>query len=96
MDLKEGQQNPLVVAAASMDIFAGAQVSREERELVAMRGEKVADDWRDDPRLQMPAADPESAAEAANAAGSYEGFLKAFGGPPPLQAVPDLPPEDGG
>lgn len=95
MELKAGQQNPLVEAAASIDIFAAPGTSPEERELDAMRGEKVADDWHDDPRLQMAPAAPESGVEAANVAGSYEGFLKAFGGPPPLQAVPDLPPEDG-
>jgi hypothetical protein len=103
---KHGGRNPLVDAAASLSIFAGAtpeerreleldSISPEEQELRAMRGEVVAQDWRDDPRLQKPVpADPGKGVEAANATGSMEAFTQMFGGPPVLQAVPDLPPED--
>lgn len=91
-------KNPLVEAARDIDIFAGqsARDRERERELDAIRGEKVADDWRDDPRLARPvAADPESGVEAANAAGSFESFMKAFDpSGTHLQAVPDLPSED--
>lgn len=65
--------------AQSIDIMGG---SRDE-ELDAMRGPKVADDWRDDPRLSQQAADPEQGVEASNASGSYEAFASMFGGMPP-------------
>jgi hypothetical protein len=103
---KYGGRNPLVDAAQELSIFAGAtpgqrrelgldDTSPEQQELDDMRGEVVARDWRDDPRLQKPVpADPGKGVEAANAAGSYDAFLQAFGAPPVLQAVPDLPPED--
>lgn len=90
-------KNPLVEAAKDIDIFGGQSAYEREREaeLDAMRGEKVADDWRDDPRLQQAAADPESGVEASNAAGSFESFMKSFDpSGTHLQAVPDLPSED--
>jgi hypothetical protein len=98
---KHGGRNPLVDAAQDISIFAGASPRERqelELELEAMRGEKVADDWRDDPRLQKPVpADPERGVEAANAAGSFEGFMKFFDpAGAHLQAVPDLPPDEAG
>ncbi len=81
VDTKQtGGKNPLVELAQSIDILGGAG-----QELDKIRGEKVADDWRDDPRLQRPvAADPEAGVEASNAPASYEGFLAMFGGGSPL------------
>jgi hypothetical protein len=93
-------KNPLVEAAREIDIFAGSSPEHlaRERELDELRGEVVAADWRDDPRLQKPvAADPERGIEAANADGSFESFMRAFDpGGAHLAAVPDLPAEDGG
>lgn len=77
---KSGGRNPLVDAAAGIDVFAGAG---RDRELDALRGEKVADRWEDDPRLQDQrpvAADPEQGVEASNPEGSYEQFLMLMGG----------------
>lgn len=68
--------------AQAIDLLGGK--TDAERELEAMRGPKVADRIEDDPRLQASRpADPEHGVEAANAAGSYEGFLRKFGAPPP-------------
>ena len=80
VDTKQtGGKNPLVEMAQSIDIMAGQDEA--ERELAAIRGEKVADDWRDDPRLQRPVpADPGKGVEASNAPASYEGFMAMFGG----------------
>lgn len=50
MDLKNGQRNPLLEAARAIS-FTGEKTP-EERELEAMRGPVVAEDYRDDPRLQ--------------------------------------------
>jgi hypothetical protein len=50
----------------------------------------VADDYRDDPRLQVHKpvpADPDKGQEAENAAGSFEAFLSMFGG----GAIPAMP-----
>jgi hypothetical protein len=78
---KHGGRNPLVELAAAIDITGSR--TEEERQLDALRGEQVAADWRDDPRLQQVAADPEQGVEAANAQGSYEAFMTMFGAPPP-------------
>lgn len=96
---KHGGRNPLVDAAVRLSIFGGGETPEQqeiERELDEMRGEVVAQDWRDDPRLQRPVpADPERGVEAANAAGSFEGFMRAFDpAGAHLQAVPDLPPDE--
>jgi len=73
---KTGGKNPLVELAHAIDIMSSGEPD-------PIRGEKVADDWRDDPRLQRPvAADPEAGVEAENAQGSYEGFMMMFGGSP--------------
>ena len=80
---KHGGRNPLVDAAMDLDILGGR--TDAERELDAIRGEKVADRIEDDPRLAAKvAADPEHGVEADNGAGSYEAFLTMFGGPPPM------------
>jgi hypothetical protein len=76
---KTGGKNPLVELAQAIDIMGSPQ----DKELDAMRGPKVADDWREDPRLSQQAADPEHGVDASNAAGSMEGFMAAFGTPPP-------------
>lgn len=80
---KTNGRNPLVELAQSIDILAPPSA------LDQLRGERVADDWQDDPRLapRVP-ADPESGVEAANSPGSYEAFAAMFGaqrppGPPP-------------
>jgi hypothetical protein len=75
---KTGGRNPLVDAAKELDIFGGK--SGRDKELDAIRGEKVADDWRDDPRLAPVAADPEKGVEASNASGSFEAMLAMMGG----------------
>lgn len=79
---KTGGKNPLVELAQSIDILGGK--SPEEQELDRIRGEKVADRIEDDPRFAKVAADPDTGTEAANGQGSYEAFLMAFGGPPPM------------
>lgn len=79
---RHGGKNPLVELAASIDIFGGK--SPEERELDRIRGPKVADSVQDDPRFGKVAADPAAGVEADNGQGSYEAFLTAFGGPPPV------------
>ena len=79
---KTGGKNPLVELAQSIDIMGDPR----DAELDAMRGEKVADDWHDDPRLAQQAADPAHGVEASNAAGSFEAFTAMLGGamsPPP-------------
>jgi len=76
---KTGGKNPLVELAMDIDVFA-------QPALDAIRGEKVADDWRDDPRVAPQPADPDTGQEASNAAGSFEAFLGAFGAPPPAAA----------
>lgn len=53
MELKQGDKNPLLEAAQAISITGGK--TPEEIELEALRGEKVADDWRDDPRFAKPA-----------------------------------------
>lgn len=78
---RSGGRNPLVELAQSIDILDGK--SDAERELDAMRGPRVADDWRDDPRLAQVAADPEHGVEAANSPGSFEAFSAMFGMPMP-------------
>jgi hypothetical protein len=70
---KTGGKNPLVEMAHAIDILGGGEPD-------PIRGEKVADDWRDDPRLQATPADPDAGQEASNPGGSYEGFLAMFGG----------------
>lgn len=79
-----GGKNPLVELAQDIDIMG----SPRDRELEAMRGEKVADRIEDDPRLAAQPADPEHGVEASNASGSYEAFASMFGG--------SIPPEGGG
>lgn len=75
---KTGGKNPLVEMAQAIDILRPPDAELDE-----LRGEKVAENWEDDPRLQRPvAADPEAGVEAANATGSYEGFMAMFGGSP--------------
>lgn len=73
--------------AMEIDILGGR--SEAELELDRIRGEKVADRVEDDPRFNRVAADPAQGVEAANAGGSYEGFMAMFGG---NQHV-ELPPE---
>lgn len=73
---KTGGKNPLVELAQSIDVFAQPGTD-------AIRGEKVADDWRDDPRVAAQPADPDTGQEASNAAGSMEAFFGMLGGPPP-------------
>jgi hypothetical protein len=74
-----GGKNPLVELAQAIDIMG----SSRDTELDAIRGEKVADDWREDPRLSQQAADPGHGVDASNAAGSMEAFMGSFGTPPP-------------
>ena len=80
---RTGGRNPLVELAQSIDILAAPG------DLDQLRGERVADNWEDDPRLApRVSADPENGVEAANSPGSYEAFAAMFGaqlpsGPPP-------------
>jgi hypothetical protein len=81
IDFKQsGGRNPLVELAQSIDILGGQ--TDAERELEAMRGPVVAQNWRDDPRFGQVAADPEHGVEAANSPGSFEAFAAMFGGLP--------------
>jgi hypothetical protein len=83
VDTKQhGGKNPLVEAAASIDIFGDK--SPEEQELDRIRGPRVADSVEDDPRFGRVAADPGAGVEASNGSGSYEAFLSLMGGPPPM------------
>lgn len=75
---KTGGRNPLVEAVKEIDVFAG-QPDRD-RELDAIRGEKVADRLEDDPRFQRVAADPSRGVEAANGTGSFEALMTLMGG----------------
>jgi hypothetical protein len=61
----------------SLDITEGAgrEMSAEEAELYALRGEKVADRIEDDPRFARVAADPGKGVEAANGSGSFEALM---------------------
>jgi hypothetical protein len=80
VDTKQyGGRNPLVEAASAIDIFGKA-----DAELDRIRGPKVADRVEDDPRIGMTRADPDKGVDAANSAGSFEAFMTAFGGPPPV------------
>lgn len=88
---KHGGRNPLVDAAQELDIF-GTKTQRD-RELDELRGEVVAADWKDDPRLQRPvAADPVNGVEASNPDGSFEAFMGMMGGGP----RPAMPQVNGG
>jgi len=77
MNLGKGEVNPLIEQAARID-FLGSP----DTELDDIRGEKVADDWRKDPRLAPQAADPAQGVEASNAEGSFEAFMTMFGAQP--------------
>jgi hypothetical protein len=57
MELKKGQSNPMLDAAQAISITGGPEKSPEEIALDEMRGEKVADDYRDDPRLKSKKED---------------------------------------
>lgn len=46
-----------------------------------MRGEKVADDVKDDPRFSMVEADPVRGVEASNGVGSFESLMGGWGSP---------------
>jgi hypothetical protein len=74
-----------------VELAQGISILPDEREqaLAGMRGEVVASDWRDDPRVAAQAADPANGVEASNAAGSFEAFASMFGG------IPAAPPEEG-
>jgi hypothetical protein len=90
IDTKEhGGRNPLVDMAQQLDILGGR--GERDAELDAIRGEKVADDWRDDPRLAPVAADPAKGVEAANPSGSFEAMIAMFGGgmggPPAMPGI---------
>jgi hypothetical protein len=91
---KTGGRNPLVDAALELDIFGGARTEAEleaERELDAIRGEKVADHWQDDPRIAPVGADPDKGVEASNPDGSFEAMLRMMGGggmgPAPMPGI---------
>jgi hypothetical protein len=71
---EDGQRNNPMLAAARAISFLGGK-SQEADELDAIRGEKVADDWREDPRLQMVPADPDKGIEASNPGGSFEKLM---------------------
>lgn len=79
MNLEGGKKNPIVTAAQEID-FLPAQTGPSE--LDQLRGEKVADDWRDDPRLA-----PQGGDDPSNADGSFEAFMNMFGGNAPLSAM---------
>ena len=76
---KHGGRNPLVDAAQDLNVFGK---SDRQRELEKVAGEQVAADWHDDPRLHAQAADPAQGVEASNPEGSFEAFIRMFGGPP--------------
>lgn len=80
MELKQGQKNPMLEAVQAISITG--EKSPEEIELERMRGEKVADDYRDDPRFaedKMVMADPEKGVDAANPKGSFEALMAGWG-----------------
>jgi hypothetical protein len=84
MELKQGQKNPMLEAALAISLTGemSPEEAERERELDAMRGEKVADDYRDDPRLkkeQMVLADPVKGVEASNPSGSFEALMGGWG-----------------
>lgn len=87
---KTGGKNPLVEAVKDIDVFAGQADSERDRELAAIRGEKVADSIEDDPRIvRRVAADPARGIEAANPSGSFEAMVAMLsGGPKP--AMPGI------
>lgn len=62
----------------SLDItegMEGRELTAEEVELHAVRGEKVADRIEDDARFAMVKADPGKGVEAANGSGSFESLM---------------------
>ncbi len=75
---EHGGRNPLVDMAQELDILGGRSVA--EKELDAIRGEKVADRIEDDPRFSRVPADPGKGVEAANPDGSFEAMMRMFGG----------------
>lgn len=85
---KTGGRNPLVDMAQQLDFLGGR--SEEERELDAIRGEKVADRIEDDPRFAPVAADPDKGVEAANPQGSFEAMIRMFGGGMGPAAIPGI------
>jgi hypothetical protein len=62
------------------EISIFGEKTSEERELDAIRGEKVADRAADDPRFALVPADPERGVEASNAGGSFEALMSGWGG----------------
>lgn len=80
MDLDKGKKNPLIEAVTQIDVFGLPDTI--DKDLEAMRGERVADNWEDDPRFSKAQADPDKGIEAANPPGSMEAFLHSFGVPP--------------
>jgi hypothetical protein len=87
---KTGGRNPLVDMAQELDLLGGK--SARDRELDAIRGEKVADRAEDDPRLQLKPvpADPAKGVEAANPQGSFEAMIRMLGGGMGPPAMPGI------
>jgi hypothetical protein len=85
MDLKGGEKNPIVAAAQEIDFMPSPGALSKLGELDKLRGEKVADDWHDDPRLAPQPAGADK--DASNADGSFEAFMNMFGGNAPLSAM---------
>jgi len=67
-------------AVSAIDIMKGSR-DVQETGLDAIRGEKVADDWRQDERLHRIAADPDRGVEAANPSGTFEALMGGWGSP---------------
>jgi hypothetical protein len=81
MELKPGQQNPMLEAAQRVSILPDPPTP-EEAELEEMRGPRVADRLEDDPRFQkekMVLADPARGVEASNPRGTFEALMNGWG-----------------
>lgn len=70
-------QKKLVDLAQKIDILGSSKQPKSE--LDAIRGEKTADNWKDDPRLAPIPARPDEGQEASNAAGSFEALMAGWG-----------------
>lgn len=64
-------------AVEKINILGGSKVARDPREIELddMRGERVADSIKDDPRFSMVKADPDKGVEASNPGGSFEALM---------------------
>lgn len=80
--MEEKGHQVMMEAVRRINILEGTGMGRKldarEAELHAMRGEKVADDIRNDPRFSRVGADPEHGVEASNPGGSFEALMSGW------------------